>query len=318
MEGGHGVALFFMISGFILSLPFARKHLNKGAEVKAVNLKQYYIRRLIRLEPPYIIALILFFVGYVWVLEEYQFSELLPHFFASLFYSHMLVYDQFPWVLPVAWSLEIEIQFYLLAPLLSMVYLIRQKYLRWVLLLTVIVLSGIYNYYSVPPSLLKFICFFAFGMLLTDFYCNQVRFLSSASLCTWIGRFLFVVIWFVPSISNFYGYVTKMCMMACLFYIVLTNSTIKEIFSNRYLTLIGGMCYSIYLLHFAILSCLGRLIQNWSLATANTYFIPAYYIFFTASVLVISGLYFIMVEKPFMRWKIRRNNMTQLPWKKVL
>ncbi|HVG16816.1 MAG TPA: acyltransferase family protein, partial [Chitinophagaceae bacterium] len=73
MEGGHGVTLFFMISGFILSLPFAKMHLQKEG-AKRINLKEYYIRRLVRLEPPYIIALILFFAGYVWVLNEYSFS----------------------------------------------------------------------------------------------------------------------------------------------------------------------------------------------------------------------------------------------------
>ena len=33
-----GVALFFVISGFILALPFARQHLHKGADV---SLRKY-------------------------------------------------------------------------------------------------------------------------------------------------------------------------------------------------------------------------------------------------------------------------------------
>jgi peptidoglycan/LPS O-acetylase OafA/YrhL len=251
----------------------------------------------------------LFFAGYVWVLNEYSFSELLPHFFASLFYAHMLVYEEFPWVLPVAWSLEIEIRFYILAPLLSIVYLVKQEYIRWGLFLGVIVASSIYNFYSAPPSLLKYIGFFAMGMLLADFYCNKVKFLSSASLCTWIAGLILASIWFVPSIFNFYGYVIKLCMMVILFYIVLTNDATRKLFSNRSLTLIGGMCYSIYLLHFAILSCLGKLIQKTLPNAGNVYLIPAYFVFFIAFILAGSAFYFLIVEKPFMRWNMRRKNL---------
>src|SRR5687768_7994733 len=71
MEGGYGVSIFFMISGFILSLPFAKNHFDKRPDRKPISLKRYYLRRLVRLEPPYLIALIIFFIGNVWVLQKY-------------------------------------------------------------------------------------------------------------------------------------------------------------------------------------------------------------------------------------------------------
>src|SRR5438270_8947414 len=48
LVGSHGVELFFLISGFILALPFAAHHL---AGAPAVNLQKYYLRRLTRLQP---------------------------------------------------------------------------------------------------------------------------------------------------------------------------------------------------------------------------------------------------------------------------
>src|SRR5688572_6317991 len=170
MEGGYGVAIFFMISGFILSLPFAQSHFSQNK--KPISLKRYYLRRLIRLEPPYLIALVIFFIGNVWVLGKYNFQELLPHFFASAFYLHNTIYESFSWVLPIAWSLEVEVQFYLLAPFLCCIYLVKSKALRWAIFIALIVASGIYNYQFIMGNVVKFFCCFGIGMLITDFYCQ--------------------------------------------------------------------------------------------------------------------------------------------------
>ena len=307
MEGGYGVAIFFMISGFILSLPFAKVHFNKDPEKKPISLKRYYLRRLIRLEPPYIIALTIFFIGNVWVLHKYAFDELLPHFFASAFYLHNTIYDSFSYVLPIAWSLEIEVQFYLLAPLLCCIYLIRSKYLRWSIYVAIIIASGIYNYQFVMGTVVKFLCCFAIGMLITDFYCTREKFISSGQLCFIVGIVSLLVIIFVPVLTSFAGYWLKFFFSAVFFYIILTNKRWKQIFSNKYLTIIGGMCYSIYLLHFGILSSLGRLLQNTTLNLSNSNFIPLYFLLFTSSILIISSIYFLMVEKPFMQLKVRKS-----------
>jgi peptidoglycan/LPS O-acetylase OafA/YrhL len=306
MEGGYGVAIFFMISGFILSLPFAQGHFNKDLQKKPISLKRYYLRRLIRLEPPYIIALIIFFIGNVWILHKYDFQELLPHFFASAFYLHNAVYNSFSYVLPIAWSLEIEVQFYLLAPLLCCIYLIKSKYLRWFIFVTVIIASGIYNYQFIMGTVIKFLCCFGIGMLVTDLYCNQERFINSPYWCFVIGIVALLVIIFVPTINSQIGYWIKFFFAAVFFYIVLTNERMKNLFSNRYLTIIGGMCYSIYLLHFGILSLTGRLLQSSGLNLSNPYFIPLYFLLFAGCILIISSVYFLLIEKPFMKFRVKK------------
>ena len=48
-KGDRGVELFFVLSGFILCMPFAHQYINNG---KKVQLKNYYLRRVTRLEPP--------------------------------------------------------------------------------------------------------------------------------------------------------------------------------------------------------------------------------------------------------------------------
>src|ERR1700733_6334081 len=58
-QGGLGVQLFFVISGFVLAPPFARMRLGLGPKVK---LGPYFLRRLTRLEPPYLLCLISLFL----------------------------------------------------------------------------------------------------------------------------------------------------------------------------------------------------------------------------------------------------------------
>ena len=57
-HGYRGVNLFYAISGFILGLPFAAHYLSGGP---AIPLRPYFLRRLTRLEPPYIVNLAICF-----------------------------------------------------------------------------------------------------------------------------------------------------------------------------------------------------------------------------------------------------------------
>src|SRR5581483_4845753 len=111
--------------------PFAAHHL-LGA--RRVSLKAYYWRRVTRLEPPYLLAMLLCFLTLVFYWGQSA-RALWPHLLASMFYLHNIVYYSpdtmgFSTINPVAWSLEIEVQFYILAPLLACVFLIRHKWLR--------------------------------------------------------------------------------------------------------------------------------------------------------------------------------------------
>src|SRR6185312_6978064 len=113
--GHYGVQLFFVISGFVLALPFARHYL---LGEPAPRLRAYYLRRLTRLEPPYFIAMIAVFAFGVMYFGQSP-RALAPHLAASLVYAHNLLYGVGSTLNIVAWSLEIEVQFYVLAPLLA-------------------------------------------------------------------------------------------------------------------------------------------------------------------------------------------------------
>ncbi|MDQ6888687.1 MAG: acyltransferase [Bacteroidota bacterium] len=125
LGNGHlGVELFFVISGFVLSLPFAKYYFKQGNKV---SLKQYFLRRLTRLEAPYFLIMIFLFL-FLSATHLHTVRDLTPHLFASLFYIHNLVYPgTLPVINPVAWSLEIEIQFYIMVPLLARIFILQKK-----------------------------------------------------------------------------------------------------------------------------------------------------------------------------------------------
>jgi len=79
------------------------------------------MRRLTRLEPPYILAM-LFRIALLLTVMHKPLGMVLSHGAASLVYMHSLVFGDMSTVNPPAWSLEVEIQFYIMAPLLALTF----------------------------------------------------------------------------------------------------------------------------------------------------------------------------------------------------
>jgi peptidoglycan/LPS O-acetylase OafA/YrhL len=111
---GHiGVRLFFVLSGFLITrlLLDARE----AAEFEpAAALKSFYIRRALRIFPPYFVML-----GFVWLanLEESRRVLVWHGLYLSNFW-YALRNEWTPWVLCHTWSLSIEEQFYVIWPLI--------------------------------------------------------------------------------------------------------------------------------------------------------------------------------------------------------
>ena len=61
------------------------------------------------------------------------------------------------------------------------------------------------------------------------------------------------------------------------------------------------MCYSIYLLHYEVISAVGRLTRRLGEAAPYWIYLSVQFALVGASIVVICGAYFVAIEKPCMR-----------------
>lgn len=289
-NGDRGVRLFFVISGFVLALPFARHHL-EGA--KPVSLKRYFLRRLTRLEPPYLLSLALLFALII-VSKGIPWRSLLPHLLASSIYLHNLIFSERSTISPVTWSLEVEIQFYILVPVLTAVFMLRNTMKRRAVLAVAIVLIGLAQTIFPPPedgrviiSIIYYIQFFLTGFLLADLYILTNK--SERSLIwDFLGGVACVALFLVPDTSI---QLTGPVLLLTFTWSALKGPNMGTLFRHVTIVTIGGMCYSLYLVHFSLIA----------LATKLAGRHPVDMI--AASLLlvgVIGTLYFVLIERPCM------------------
>ena len=303
-----GVPIFFAISGFILGLPFAKYHINHG---KPINLKSYFVRRLTRLEPPYIIVLTLLFFGYVVFFKTMEFDLGLKSYLSSLIYSHNIIFSgvhPYPLLNPNLWSLEIEIQFYILAPILAYAFSLNSKLIRRGSLIIMALLFIFYNvFFSLPfLSIVGYFHYFLVGFLLADLYISRSKIFPKTKFDGLIAFFFFVFIWIfeTPDFTSIIGQlvweISRLTGIFFLFYYVLFHKSLKFL-SYPFITSVGGMCYSIYMLHSPIIYVFGKYIVMFSFSKYALLNFSIYLILLLTVILFISAIFFQLVERPCMQ-----------------
>ncbi|WP_017732441.1 acyltransferase family protein [Nafulsella turpanensis] len=313
-RGFIGVYIFFVISGFVLALPFAAHHLR---DAKAVSLKNYFWRRLTRLEPPYIILMTFFFLVLINMRSD-SFQELFPHYLASIFYLHNIIYESYTPINPVAWSLEIEIQFYLLAPLLgTLLFRIKHKTGRRVVqvatILLILLAQQYFGWYisSMKMTILGNLHLFLIGFLLADIFLIEWKNGWSKSYGWDLLTLIMLPVPFFFWRHDFLNWMIFPFLLLIVFVGVFKSRYINRFFTNPWITAIGGMCYTIYLIHLPLAELMFRLTHQITLGQAYLPNLLLQMAIFLPVVFAVSILVFFALEKPCMdkHWpeKLRGN-----------
>ena len=308
--GHYGVQLFFVISGYILSLPFVEAHRQSRP---SPGLRAYFLRRFTRLEPPYVVNLLLsaVIVAAAFNLglrtKGADFSRLLPHLLASMVYVHGFLYHDLSMVNGVAWSLEVEVQFYVLMPLLAWIlHKGISDRLRPAVLVGVILVYGLLldrapqDQWYLLYSILGYMNYFLAGILWAELCAGPAAgpgrhaALWDAAALGAVAVFALPSSW-IPSEAHLPLVFATFCAAG------LRGRTLPAVLRLKPVWLLGGMCYSIYLYHLWVLIIVGQLMRPLYLHSSPFWanFLIQFPIL-AAGALLVSAVLYVAIERPCM------------------
>jgi len=288
-------------------MPFAKFHI---AKEKPVSLKKYFLRRLTRLEPPYILIMSVLLFGSVYVAKNISLNDGIESYLSSIIYCHNFIYPRsLPFLNCVAWSLEVEVQFYILAPVMAYVFSIKPSSVRRISLSSIAVLFIIINRFDFNPfqftSLINYFQYFLAGFLLADLYVSNSTILPKTKYDYLMGFAFFLIIWpfdigdFASNFQRFIWEFVQLVSIFFLYYYVLFHKTFRML-SLKLITNIGGMCYSIYLVHFSLISMFGHPLLRFTFSNYSFVNITIYSVILILTVMTISSIFFLFIERPCM------------------
>ncbi|MCW2272552.1 acyltransferase family protein [Rhodoblastus acidophilus] len=322
---GLGVMLFFAVSGFILASQAMR---SSNSPLSGAFLRSYFARRVLRIEPPYLILLVATWAALM--VSGYH-PEHTNHFatrpdsltvslLGSVVYAHGLLWGTSPRLFPPGWSLEIEVQFYLLAPVLFFSYFRLRGWWRRLCggaLLALGVLLSLYTPHRlggvyVFDSILRFFHFFWLGILLADGR-ETIAAAMRRLPRTLVGAagFLALAVFIAapapldnPSTAGSLAGALALRGLALLatttmFACVFAPTSFHEFCANPWISLIGGACYSIYLTHLQTIQFLTSQIAKHAAGSP----VAAVALFGAGEmlvVLVVGLAYYAVIERTFM------------------
>ncbi len=321
--GFAGVDLFFVLSGFLLTLPFARAALTGK---KHPPLGRYYKRRLLRVFPAYYTQLFIILIigGWFVTWKSLDGVSLLAHL--TMFFN--MGWNQVRPMVGLWWTLPVELLFYLMLPAVAL--FLRPR--RWVFFLSAgIVLSILYRYWSsaqlgtvtpagvfllasqIPGSLPEFLLGATAALIVqwSDVNTNgkppawllEVMFLLGAVLTVmWLWGVL------LPNVSAYWRGHWSMLVAPSVLGLPLSLMVIslywgsrigRVLFANPVIYYLGLVSYSLYLWHFVVLQQIPVVLGE---ADANLTGLSRFMVSSILVVLVSSVSYFLF-ERPFFRLK---------------
>lgn len=319
--GFAGVDLFFVLSGFLLALPFARGALTGR---KHPSLVRYYKRRLMRVFPAYYAQLFIILATGAWFVTWRPLDglSLLAHL--AMFFN--MGWDQVRPMVGLWWTLPVEFLFYLVLPAAALFLQPR----RWIVFLPAcILLSILYRYWSaahlgtvtpagvfllasqLPGSLPEFMLGASAALVVQWFEVKTWRKPPS-----WLLEVLFLVgvvltvmwLWNVllPNVSSYWRGHWSMLIAPSVLGVPLSLMVIslywgsrigRILFANPVIYYLGLVSYSLYLWHFVVLQQIPVVLGE---ADASLVGLPRFLVSSLLVVLVSSASYFLF-ERPFFR-----------------
>ena len=295
-------------------------------------MQDFYRGRLIRIVPPYALVLLLCYlvIGVLGHRPEhassFEVKQISPatSLGASLFYLHGLLFSGPPRLNPPGWSLEVEMQFYLVAPVLLLAYLtLRRRQTRLVLGLVILAGSIALRLWLVETygeygrfrwTLLNYFPLFMLGILIADVTgagqeSPPERRPAADAVC--LGSVLLLLL---PGLSRhptgwpeyLAADVATLAALIGLHYGATHGRFANRLLGLRALTIIGTACYSIYLTHVPLMHFAGGLLFRLVPVEAYPLAWSLGMLVLLPLALALGMVFHLLVERPFLQLAANR------------
>jgi peptidoglycan/LPS O-acetylase OafA/YrhL len=290
--GKVGVAIFFMITGFL----FFSKISNKE---RPVNWGLLYQSRLFRILPLYIFALtvitLIVFANSNYQLNVTPFALIKQFLRWGLFIGGSIngFLDTKLIIAGVDWTLKYEWLFYLSLPVIALIN--KKLGMIGLLLLVMVSLVGFISPLSISYFSSTFIIYFCVGAAISSFSNKINAFIEARHfLISSINLILVILILLYPNTLD----LMHVGMISVLFMLIAGGNTMFGLFSLRASIILGEISYSIYLLHGIILYLIFTVISPISFENYQVrefiYFMPL----ISVLVVVVATFTYLIIEKP--------------------
>ncbi|MDA8874517.1 acyltransferase [Winogradskyella sp.] len=254
LSGDTGVQIFFTLSGFLITTI-----LIKQKNETKIGLKNFYIRRVLRLIP----ALSVFYI----IVSSLMFFNVIEQNYKGLLYSIFYIYNYVPEHLysgeiAHTWSLSLEEQFYIFWPIV----LLLLKKIRYIVLVSIslIAISFVFVvfYLKYDSSAFPFMPFRMFvpgigpimiGSLfaiINFYYIDKIKsVLKKNNLIVIIFFVMFLYPLYSPVKIIYFTFLVHGISISCFLLWIFSNqkSSLVQALDNKYLNYIGVISYGIYL-----------------------------------------------------------------------
>jgi peptidoglycan/LPS O-acetylase OafA/YrhL len=250
-RGFLGVDLFFVISGFVISLTLYRRLSTLG------EFGRFFLRRQLRLDPPYWTAIALS-VGSGLLVNHLRPLTGAPVPGVGAVIAHLFYLQDFLGIkdiVGVFWTLCMEVQFYLFFGVIILRFQkssVSGRTIGWVMLpLYILSIACFWDLVPSPRGLFlpRWFEFFT-GVILFLFWRQQI---SRAQLLVYQGTLLLMLL-VNPHTENGMAWLTTATVLfiSLAFAIAAKTGGIKTWFDTPVLRYLGNISYSLYLMHAVV------------------------------------------------------------------
>lgn len=256
LNAGSGVEIFFVLSGFVIAYSLRTTAISRGA------IGRFIVRRQLRLDPPYwvVLGLVLLVAAAERAIPGLVSGPLPDLKTIALNASYLHRFTEVSTLLGVAWTLCIEIQFYLaFIALLAVMHGVGwQRWLPHTLVATGVV-SAWYITLGDPGAHFRFFlqpwCYFALGALGCWWLIGWTRWIAPAT----VGLAVAAAAAKAGSVELLTGLLTMIAIGT-----IALRGCLGSLSGGRVLQFLGGISYSLYLIHPLFIDLCGRLGQKLS------------------------------------------------------